>query len=59
MATKRIRKNARQYGVRMVYLNCTGVRVKPCIIANNNIELCLREKILKSKKRSGYERKQD
>lgn len=51
METKRIRKNARQYGVRMVYLNYTGVRVKPRIIANNNIEFFLREKNFKIEKK--------
>lgn len=59
VAIKRIRKNARQYGVRMIYLKYTDVSVKLCIFAKNNIEFCLRKKIFKSRKRSGYERMRD
>lgn len=59
VATKRIRKNARQYGVRMIYLKYTDVSVKLCIFANNNIEFRLRKIIFKSRKRSGYERMRD
>lgn len=59
VATKRIRKNARQYGVRMIYLKYTDVSVKLCIFAKNNIEFRLRKKIFKSRKRSGYERMRD
>lgn len=51
VATKRIRKNARQYGVRMIYLKYTDVRVKLCIFAKNNIEFCLRKKVFKSRKK--------
>lgn len=51
VATKRIRKNARQYGVRMIYLKYTGVRVKLCIFAKNNIEFCLRKKKFKGEKK--------
>ena len=51
VATKRIRKNARQYGVRMIYLKYTDVSVKLCILANNNIEFCLRKKKFKGEKK--------
>ena len=51
VATKRIRKNARQYGVRMIYLKYTDVRVKLCIFAKNNIEFRLREKKFKGEKK--------
>ena len=59
VATKRIRKNARQYGVRMIYLKYTDVSVKLCIFAKNNIEFRLRKKVFKSRKRSGNERMRD
>lgn len=59
VATKRIRKNARQYGVRMIYLKYADVSVKLCIFAKNNIEFRLRNIIFKSRKRSGNERMQD
>ena len=51
VATKRIRKNARQYGVRMIYLKYTDVSVKLCIFANNNIEFRLRKKKFKGEKK--------
>ncbi len=51
VAKKRIRKNARQYGVRMIYLKYTDVSVKLCILANNNIEFCLRKKKFKGEKK--------
>lgn len=51
VATKRMRKNARQYGVRMIYLKYMDVRVKLCIFAKNNIKFCLRKKKFKSEKK--------
>ena len=51
VAAKRMRRNARQYGVRMIYLKYTDVSVKLCIFAKNNIEFRLRKKVFKSRKK--------